>query len=71
MLVTSGYGRGQAREIIVSGLRGWMNKKKRREENGQEFYRSAASSLATRYKKKLTAIPHGTRTPTRMARESM
>jgi hypothetical protein len=55
MLVTSGYERNQAREIIVSGVRGWKNKRQRREDNGQDFYRSAASSLLSRYKKKLTA----------------
>ena len=51
MLVTSGYDRKQTREAIVSGLRGWKSKVRRRQENGQEFYRSAASTLSTRYKK--------------------
>ena len=55
MLVTSGYDRKQSREVVVSGLRGWKSKIRRREENKQEFYRSAVSTLAGRYKKKLTA----------------
>ena len=55
MLVTSGYGRGQAREAVVSGIRGWKSKIRRRKEEGQDFYRSATSTLSTRYKKKLTA----------------
>ena len=38
MLVTSGYERVQAREAIVSGIRGWKTRIKRRAENGQEFY---------------------------------
>ena len=53
MLVTSGYERAQAREAIVSGLRGWKAKIKRRQESGQEFYRTSASTLSARNKKKL------------------
>ena len=39
----------------MSGVRGWKNKRQRREEDGQDIYRNAASSLSSRYKKKLTA----------------
>ena len=55
MLVTSGYDRRQTKEAIVSGIRGWKSKIRRREEEGKNFYRTAASTLSSRYKKKLTA----------------
>ena len=55
MMVTSGYDRSQAREAIVSGLRGWKAKIRKRKEDGHAFYRSATSTLSMRYKKKLTA----------------
>ena len=52
-LKSSGYNRKQAREIVVAGLLGWKRKIKRRKDDGQEFYRNAKSTLATRCRKKL------------------
>ena len=49
----SGYDRRRSREIVVSGVPGWIRKRKRREEQGLSFYRSAASTLNTRNRKKL------------------
>ena len=39
---------------MISGYVGWRRRLVRREETGQETYRSAASSLPTRARKKLT-----------------
>ena len=50
----SGFKRAEAREIVVSGIKGWKSKHARRKEDGMPFYRSAKSTLAKRYKKKLT-----------------
>ena len=47
----SGYQRSECREIMVSGLTGWMRKLMRRKDTG--MYRSARSTLYTRCKKKL------------------
>ena len=52
-LKTSGYDRKQAREVVVSGIRGWKRKIERRRELGQDFYRGAASTLKQRIRKKL------------------
>ena len=52
-LKISGYTRGQAKEIIVSGIRGFRNKVERRKREGQPFYRHAKKTLASRVKKKL------------------
>jgi hypothetical protein len=52
-LKISGYNRGQAKEIIVSGIRGFRNKVERRKREGQPFYRHAKKTLASRVKKKL------------------
>ena len=49
----SGYTRNECREIIVSGALGWKRRMARRLEENKEFYRSAASTLRTRIKKKL------------------
>ena len=40
--------------MVVNGLLGWMRKQQRKEDNHQSFYRSAASTLSMRTKKKLT-----------------
>ena len=48
---TSGYQRRKSREIIVSGVLGWLRKRRRREEQGLGFYRSAASTLSGRNRK--------------------
>ena len=37
----------------MAGLLGWKRKIKRRKDDGQEFYRNAKSTLATRCRKKL------------------
>ena len=51
---TSGYSRHETREGVISGIKGWKRKHQRRERDGQQFYRSARSTLAMRTKKKLT-----------------
>ena len=55
MLDKSGYSRNQAREAVVSGVKGWKAKIRRRQEDVQDLYRSAASTLTTGNRKKLTA----------------
>jgi hypothetical protein len=52
-LKTSGYSRLQAREAVVSGLVGMKRKMDRKHKLGEEMYRSAASTLKPRLKKKL------------------
>ena len=52
-LKASGYNQDQAREVIMSGLRGYKNKKERRKREGQPFYRPAKKTLSTRVRKKL------------------
>ena len=49
----SGYERKEAMEIIKSGMIGWKRKLQRRSKEDQGFYRSAASTVCQRYKKKL------------------
>ena len=51
-MVTSGYGRGETREIVAAGMLGWQRKIRRREEEGR-IYRSARSTLPIRCRKKL------------------
>ena len=53
-LKNSGWRRMEAREIVVSGYKGWKRRLERRKEQGGEKYRSAAGSLMTRSRKKLT-----------------
>jgi hypothetical protein len=52
-LKTSGYGRKQAREIIISGVIGWRRKLERREEAGQKQYLEAKETLEARTDAKL------------------
>ena len=52
-LKNSGYNRKSSRGIIVSGVLGWKRKIARRIQEGTPFYRSAASTLKQRCKKKL------------------
>ena len=40
--------------MVVSGYVAWKRRAKRRQEDGEELYRSAASSLQTRTRRKLT-----------------
>ena len=49
---TSGYDRGETREVVTFGIIGWQRKVKRKEEEGR-FYRSAKSTLNQRCRKKL------------------
>ena len=49
----SGYTRSECKEIIVSGALNWKRRHRRRKEENKDFYRSAASTLRTRIKKKL------------------
>ena len=51
----SGYRKVQIREIIQSGLMGFLSKVRRCQEQGQGLHRSAASTLTSRYKKKILA----------------
>ena len=50
----SGWGVREARELVVSGYAGWIRKKRKRRENGEDLYRSAAASLPARVRGKLT-----------------
>ena len=50
----SGWSREETREIVVSGMLGWTRKHERREKENKEFYRSAASTLTIRTRKKQT-----------------
>ena len=54
-LKNSGYQRQECREIgvRVSGVKNWLRRRKRREEKGEDFYRSGTSTLQSRIKKKL------------------
>ena len=49
----SGYNRNTTREIVISGIRGWKNRLQRKQDLGQEEYRSAKNSLQSRTRKKL------------------
>ena len=51
-LLRSGYSITQARQILVAGLRGYLNKVQLAAKNGWDLHRSAESSLASRVKKK-------------------
>ena len=54
-LKQSEYPREEVREIISCSIKGWKNKTKRRLTTGnKKIYRSAASTLVTRCRKKLT-----------------
>ena len=52
-LKNSGYQRQECREIVMSGVKNWLRRRKRREEKGEDFYRSGTSTLQSRIKKKL------------------
>ena len=51
---SSGWERNETREVIVSGILGWERKHERRKNEKTDFYRSAASTLSKRCRKKLT-----------------
>ena len=53
-LVVSGYCPAQVKEIVESGLTGYLRKVQYSKKNGLPLHRSAASTLAGRYRKKLT-----------------
>ena len=69
-LNSSGYGRKQARNIIIAGVLGWMRKAARRKAEGLPFYRNAKSTIGTRSKKKLTAKTTWYRPPINKRAES-
>ena len=50
--INEGYSITQARQILVAGLRGYLNKVQLAAKNGWDLHRSAESSLASRIKKK-------------------
>ena len=52
-LKNSGYGRQECREIVMSGVKSWLRRHQRREQEGKGFYRGAASTLQSRMRKKL------------------
>ena len=52
-LINSGYPREQVRRIIINGIRGLTNKRRRRAAEGKELRQTAARSKAKRYKDKL------------------
>ena len=51
-LLRSGYSITQTRQIILSGLRGYLKKVQLASKNGWDLHRSAKSSLASRIKRK-------------------
>ena len=53
-LILSGYKQEQVREIVVAGLKGYEKVVTMAKEGKTMIHRSAASSAASRYKKKLT-----------------
>ena len=53
-LKKSEYGRMEAKEVILCGMKGWKTKMGRRQKEGK-MYRSARSTLVSRCKRKLTA----------------
>ena len=53
-LKNSNWNIREIREIVISGYRGWKRRILRRVEEGGEAYRSAARSLPSRARKKLT-----------------
>ena len=48
-----GYEWKQSREIVICGLRGYLNKCDRREKAGETFYRKAGKTVNSRVRKKL------------------
>ena len=50
----SGWEVREAREMVTSGYAGWIRKRRRRKERGEDLYRSAAASLPARVRNKLT-----------------
>ena len=49
----SGYNINTTKEIVMSGIRGWKSRLKRKQDIGQEDYRSAKNTLQNRTRKKL------------------
>ena len=54
-LTNSGFGMGQVRKIILNGIKGFENKKRRRTENSGRLRRQARDSQNSRIRKKLLA----------------
>ena len=54
-LRNSEYNHSTAKEMIVSGIRGWKVRVQRRVQKGQEYYRPAHSTTKVREYKKLMA----------------
>ena len=52
-LTNSGFGMGQVRKIILNGIKGFKNKKRRRTENSGRLRRQAKDSHNSRIRKKL------------------
>ena len=60
-LQTSGYSVEQTRKIILSGLRGYEAKVRRRTDEGVPLYRTSEDSGTTRAKKKILGSQPGSR----------
>ena len=54
-LKSSGYSHSQTKEIIVSRIRGWKNRIRKRKRENKQFYRPAESTLEERMEKEITA----------------
>ena len=54
-LKSSGYSHSQTKEIIVSGIRGWKNRIRKRKRENKQFYRPAESTLEERMEKEIIA----------------
>ena len=52
-LVNSGFNRQESREIVVSGVKSWIRRHVKRQKEDRGFYRSAASTLQGKIRKKL------------------
>ena len=52
-LKTSGYSMHQSREIIISGIRGWRNKIRKRKRQNVDFYRLAEDTIEARMNKEI------------------
>ena len=52
-LKNSEYSQKQARDIVISGLRGWQNMIRKRKRNNMPFYRHAQETVRERMRKQL------------------
>ena len=69
--MNSGWERKEAKEMVAIGYIAWKRRLQRREEEGSGLYRSAASSLQGRTRKKLTGKEDWYKTRKANKRKSM